>query len=149
MSRSLWIPSGVLSIAVAFTTASASQLPAKKSPPEESTVMLIKRYQQYRKHLREGPPAAQAELRAWDGPLHRVMSILGERFSSAHYPASEVVSLLGPPDKTIAAGSNHSGQEVPVDRTHLIYWWRGGHDYLYFAVRNGVVESAEWYYAGE
>jgi hypothetical protein len=77
------------------------------------------------------------------------MAILGERLTAGRHAAAEVLELMGAPDQMIAAGSAHNGRPVPPGATLLIYWWRGGHDSLQFLVREGLIESAQWYYAGE
>jgi len=81
--------------------------------------------------------------------MHEVMAELGERLGSSQHTSKEVIALLGPPDETLSSGSDHSGKPVPKGETHLIYWWRGGHDYQYFVVKNGIVVSANWYRALE
>lgn len=141
----------LLLIALVCSASIASNPPPgpKTATAEESTPDLAKRYQQYRKDIRAGTAAVQAQLRDWKGPMHEVMAILGERLTTGRHPSKEVISLMGPPDETLLGGSDHNGKQIPDGETYLVYWWRGGHDYLYFVVRGGVVESAKWYYAGE
>lgn len=110
---------------------------------------LASRFRRYRDALRHAGIDSRPELRAWNGPVHKVMSELGEEIADRHCPLQQVLSLMGEPDATKSAGSHHNGEEVPSGQTHIIYWWRGGHDYLYFVVQDGVVVSARWWYAGE
>jgi hypothetical protein len=129
----------------------ASTPPNSPPPPSSdiSTAELAKRYQQYRKEMREGTDEVRAKLRDWRGPMHEVMAQLGERLGSGHHTSKEVIALLGPPDEVISASSRRSGQLFAEGETRLVYWWRGGHDYLYFIVIKDIVVSAKWYRALE
>ena len=76
------------------------------------------------------------------------MAGLGIRMGSGESRAA-IVSHLGKPNESFAAGSVHLGRIVPQGYEHLVYWWRGGHDYLYFIVRGQNSEASRWWYAGE
>jgi hypothetical protein len=89
------------------------------------------------------------DLWNWDGELHAVMTELGESLADGSFNTSAVVRFLGDPDRIVHGGKWHSAIRVPDGETHLVYWWRGGHDYLYFVVRRGRVRAARWWYAGE
>jgi hypothetical protein len=139
----------LLTTLVCLPSIASAPPPEGKTMPEESAADLAKRYKQCRKDIRTGNADVQAQLRNWKGPMHEIMAILGERLTAGRRTSSEVISLMGPPDETIAGPSVHDGHEIQEGETHLVYWWRGGHDHLYFVVREGVVESADWYYADE
>lgn len=113
------------------------------------TPELARRYRQYRRELRKDSSTPHPELRRWGGPCHATMSRLGQRLASEHPPAREVLSLLGAPDKTLSAGDDHHGKPVPPGQTYLIYWWRGGHDYLFFVVEHDRIVSSDWWHAWE
>lgn len=104
-------------------------------------------YRQLRKETHG--PATRQVLRHWAGPLHEVMARLGEELGDGSHSEREVFELLGQPDHVKAQGSLHTGISVARGRTHLLYAWRGLHDYLYFVVESGAVLKAQWYFAGE
>lgn len=137
-----------IGVAALAPAGAAGGQPDAMAPPED-TSDLARQYREYRRELHEGSAVRRAELRDWRGPLHEVMASLGERLASGRHTAAEVLALMGAPDVTLAAGSTHNGRPVPPGATLLIYWWRGGHDCLEFLVRAGLIESAQWYYAGE
>ncbi|CAK0745955.1 hypothetical protein CCP4SC76_1660005 [Gammaproteobacteria bacterium] len=60
-----------------------------------------------------------------------------------------VNKLLGKPDEVFVGGSHHNSKVVPRGEKYLVYWWRGGHDYLYLVVRHGRVVRSAWWFAGE
>ncbi len=111
---------------------------------------MASRFREYRVELRrEESREERPELRAWDGPVHALMSDLGRRIEKERLDSDRLIELLGEPDETIRAGAYHDGAPVPRGQAHLVYWWRGGHDYLYFVVRRGRVVESRWWYAGE
>lgn len=107
------------------------------------------RFQAYRQELRQDTNRQQLDLRRWDGPVHKLMSELGDRLELEHPSEKRVIKLLGKPDDVISGGKRHNGMLVPKNEKHLVYWWRGGHDYLFLVVRQGKIAEARWWYAGE
>ena len=99
--------------------------------------------------MREGSDEVRSKLRDWRGPMHEVMAELGRRLGSGGHTSKEIVGILGPPDEVVTSASDHTGQLLAEGETHLIYWWRGGHDCLYFIVIKGNVVAANWYRALE
>ena len=79
------------------------------------------------------------DLDSWGGRLHTAMTRLGETLGHPPHARADVVRLMGEPDAV---------RERDTEE-HLIYFWRGWHDYLYFVCRDGVVQEAQWYFAGE
>lgn len=106
-------------------------------------------FRAYRIALKKDANRQQTELRHWNGPVHKLMSELGDRLELEHLPEKQVIKLLGKPDEIIKGGKYHNGMLVPKHEKHLIYWWRGGHDYLYLIIRQGKIAEAKWWYAGE
>ena len=114
-----------------------------------STSELASRFRRYRLALRDRSGSPDPQLRSWAGPVHAVMSELGERLGAAGQSSGQVVSLLGEPDEVLTTGRHHPALTVPPGCEHLVYWWRGGHDYLYFLSCDGVIQSSHWFHAGE
>jgi hypothetical protein len=79
------------------------------------------------------------DLDRWGGRMHSVMVQLGQNLGTPGRGESDIKGLMGEPDsrRTVKGG------------THLIYLWRGWHDYLYFVCRNGKVKESRWYFAYE
>ena len=88
-------------------------------------------------------------LRAWNGPLHKLMIDVADRIAKQQCRLSTIRKLMGPPDLIAESGGRHVMVDVPSGETHWVYWWRGGHDYLYFVLRAGRVAEARWWFAGE
>jgi len=119
------------------------------APRPDGLEDLAARFRAYRVELRRDTARERAELRDWNGPVHAVMADVGRRLEDRHCRVGEVYRLIGPPDETIRAGGRHNGTPVAPGESHLVYWWRGGHDYLYLIVRRGRVARSCWWYAYE
>ena len=113
-----------------------------------STAALAERFRAYRAGLRDGSSMQDPASRAWSGPVHSLMAELGERLGTPR-PVEEVVSLLGEPDEVLPAGHRRMGVAVPEESEHLVYWWRGRHDCLYFVASGGRIRSSSWFHALE
>lgn len=99
---------------------------------------------------RDGAPDERIpRLSDWGAAMHTTMSDLGERAVAERVRERRLVALLGEPDKIARSGDRHATVRVPPHEHHVLYWWRGGHDYLYFVIRRGRVADARWWYAGE
>ena len=101
-----------------------------------SLVELGRRFQALRKRQRAQPPGNfDSDLDGWNGELHNVMTELGRRLGVAGTKTSQVRFIMGEPDEKTAA--------------RWVYWWRGGHDYLFFELAKATVTKSDWYMAGE
>ncbi|MGV8119669.1 MAG: hypothetical protein AB2L14_07905 [Candidatus Xenobiia bacterium LiM19] len=107
---------------------------------EKSTAELAEEYRVLRNkkgHYNGG--VWDDDLDRWGGRLHSVMVKLGQNLGTPGHGESDITGLMGEPD---------SIRTVKGD-THLIYLWRGWHDYLYFVCCNGKVKESRWYFAFE
>jgi len=107
---------------------------------ERSNAELADEYRTLRKkkgHFNGGEWAD--DLDRWDGRMHSVMAQLGQNLGTPEHTESEITGLMGEPDSRPTVNGD----------THLIYLWRGWHDYLYFICRNGRVKESRWYFAYE
>ena len=107
------------------------------------------RFREYRRELRESTWDTRPDLRRSDSPVPALMTELGHALEQQRMPVAKAKCLLGDPDETIRGGGRHNGELVPKRETHLIYWWRGGHDYLYLVVKDGRVIASRWWAAFE
>jgi len=89
------------------------------------------------------------ELDACDGRFHQLLSELGDILRTPDYNQNDIIRIMGKPDWTIVAGGHHSNITVPSNEVHLIYYWRGWHDYLYFVCKDGTIKESKWYFALE
>ena len=85
------------------------------------------------------------------GRKHEVMAQLGTSLGDGSFTEAQVVELMGPPDQFAEPGNpwwslirNSEGSERA-----LLYYWRGGHDLLYFRVHAGKVIGSDWWMAYE
>ena len=106
-------------------------------------------YRRYRAQKTANPDLRTPELSNWDGDMHRVMADLGVELAKSDATAECVERLLGPPDAVYTHGDRAYTGPVPTGECHLVYWWRGGHDVLYFVVRKNRVAAARWWFAYE
>jgi len=113
---------------------------SEKGSVEKSTAELSEEYRVLRNrkgHYNGG--VWDDDLDRWGGRMHSVMVQLGQNLGTPGRGESDITGLMGEPD---------SIRTVKGD-THLIYLWRGWHDYLYFVCRNGKVKESLWYFAYE
>lgn len=103
----------------------------------------------YRTMQRRDPDLHTPELSDWSGDMHRVMAQLGDGLAAQLASAACVQTLLGPPDEMRSSGQRHGSVPVGRGEKHFVYWWRGGHDYLYLVMRDERVAQARWWFAGE
>jgi hypothetical protein len=149
--RSISIGVVVITLGLSGTLAAPPALEAQARTHDYKTELttMVRELARYRARLRMSPDAHDADLWAWDGPFHTVMARLGEELGDGTHTEREVQRLMGAPDRRFRGGAWTGTLWVPSDETHLIYRWRGGHDYLYFIVKRGRVVGARWWSAGE
>lgn len=96
------------------------------------------------------------DLDQWQGQKHRTMQELLKRILSGGYDATRMSALLGEPDRILQPADPDYG--YPLEQTQWqgqpegdlwLYHWRGAHDQLVFAVKDGRVLAGGWLYAGE
>jgi len=133
------VPCGMLVI----PAASDQALPAD----EASLQRLAAEYRRLREEVRRG--STDPELRRWGGAMHDALARIGELLGDGGHSAQSAIALLGPPDRTVAAGEHTAGGTPEAGQTRLVYAWRGMHDYLSFDVERGAILRARWYFAGE
>jgi hypothetical protein len=127
------------------TSATGHASPCGDAPLRE----LASIYRTYRALRQHDPDLHTPALSHWNGDMHHVMTQLGDGLAAQHASATCAQALLGPPDETRSSGQRHGTVLVGSAEKHLVYWWRGGHDYLYLVVREGNVTEARWWFAGE
>jgi hypothetical protein len=106
-------------------------------------------YRSYRMQRQRDPDLRTPQLSDWHGDMHKVMVRLGDGLAAQRARAMCVERLLGPPDEVRSPGQRHGTLVVAGGERHLVYWWRGGHDYLYLVVRDARVIQARWWFAYE
>jgi hypothetical protein len=98
------------------------------------------------------------DLDKWMGRKHQLMIQLGSRLGTGEYSEAQIIQLLAPPDLTAREGDalfdlvgSLAEFEEPTTGPYdlLIYYWRGSHDFLYFASRGQTIISSGWWYAGD
>jgi len=94
----------------------------------------------------------------WMGPKHRLMLELGARLGYGEFLKIDIIKLLNPPDHIARKGDRLYDQifslpgydyRPPAASEFLIYFWRGRHDFLFFACQGGVISGSDWWYAGD
>ena len=97
-------------------------------------------------------------LDKWMGRKHQLMIQLGSRLGTGEYSKAQIIQLLAPPDLTAREGddlfdlvSSLPEFEKPATGPYdlLIYYWRGSHDFLYFASRGQTIINSGWWYTGD
>ena len=142
-------PSRVLAVGLLLVLWGSAGLTTFAQYPCDDLDQRAAQFRNDRVDVRHAGGERQGELRAWGGRMHRVMCDLERCIVNRHLAASEVARLLGAPDRVVQGGRRHATVRVAADEQHWLYWWRGGHDYLYFVIRDGRVASGHWWMAGE
>jgi hypothetical protein len=103
------------------------------------------------------PGVFDKELSDARGRLKEILSKLGQQLGKPEYRQQDIIRIMGEPDAIMVEGEyqpgslGHSapGGIIPKDEVHIVYFWRGWHDYLYFVIKGGVIQQCHWYFAGE
>ena len=92
----------------------------------------------------------------WNGRKQQIMNQLGDCLGTGKYSKSEIIQLMGKPDRISTKGDNffplieHTRQNKPQgDYEYLVYFWRGGHDFLYFTYQEETIIDSGWWMAWE
>jgi hypothetical protein len=130
----------------------------------KNVVALISQYKELREKRRQLPPGTyDRDLSDDGGKLHEVLFSLGVELGRPPYTKRDIVECLGEPDaiKNEKWMSNYldiynrelkkSGRKVEKkdNREYLIYFWRGGHDFIFFISEAGMIVDHGWWFAYE
>lgn len=119
---------------------------------------LAEKYTQLRERKKALQPGIfDKDLSGSGGKLEEVLSELGKQLGKPEYREEDIIRIMGKPDALKVAGEYQPGslgQNAPErivsnDEVLIIYFWRGWHDYLYFVSKAGIIQRAQWYFAGE
>jgi hypothetical protein len=127
-------------------------------------IALIGEYKELRERSRQLPDGVyDKDLRDHDGKLHRVLSSLSIELGHPPYTKQLIVECVGAPDaikngKQMARFLEIYNQELRKagrkvekkrNREYLIYYWRGGHDFMFFISEGGLIVDHGWWFAYE
>jgi hypothetical protein len=99
-----------------------------------------------------------AEVDQWMGRKHKAMIVLGERLGSGAFSRQQIIDLLGAPDDIARQGDPLTDLIERVSPEYaassdaiefLVHYWRGEHDFLFFACQEDVIIGLGWWHAGE
>jgi len=85
---------------------------------------------------------------AWGGAKHLAMQCLAKHAAADGLASHRVRELMGAPDEVVACPSRVAGAAAPESEL-WIYRWRGQHDRLVLAMREGFVRADGWMFAHE
>jgi hypothetical protein len=127
---------------------------------DERIVALISQYKELRDKGRRLPDGTyDRDLRDYGGKIHRVMDALGLELGRPPFTRPIILECLGEPD-AIKKGKQMSPYldiynrelrkyralrkagrklEKKSNREYLIYYWRGGHDFIFFINEGGLI----------
>lgn len=164
--RSSWLVLGL--VACSGSAPHAAEPPAPSPPPIEAAPAEVPARRAATALSLDELAAELRALRAipghfgggeWNDDVDRsggrkveVLGELGARLGDGTHDEPELAAL-GPPDVTIT-GSAPAMEGIfprgadPYDRL-LVFYWRGGHDFLYFQVRGTRIVGHAWWNAGE
>ena len=87
------------------------------------------------------------------GRKQQVMLALAQLFGDGTHAVAEIEAVMGPPDEVLKPGDTmyaqaYSGGDARVHEL-IVYQWRGGHDFLYFASDGRLALASGWWAALE
>jgi hypothetical protein len=148
----------------ALPTARSNQADTQCQGLNEKVVALIDQYKELRERRRHLPDGAyDKDLRNHGGKLHRVLQSLATELGHPPYTKEIIVRCLGEPDAVhnevemarylgIYERKLRKARREPRaqrGREYLIYYWRGGHDFLFFINEGGLIVDHGWWFAYE
>lgn len=93
-----------------------------------------------------------ASVDQWNGAKHQAMQCLAQHAAAQAATTAQLLQWMGSPDERVRCPSQPCDAFVPAPRGAAEVWlyrWRANHDRLGFAVINGRVSRAQWFYVGE
>jgi hypothetical protein len=153
-----------MAIAFALPAARANELDSQCQALDKKVIALIDQYKELRERRRHLPDGAyDKDLRNHGGKLHRVLQSLGTELGHPPSTKKTIVECLGEPDAIwnnaqmarylgiYERGRKKAGGELRAkpDREYLVYYWRGGHDFLFFINSGGLIVDHGWWFAYE
>jgi hypothetical protein len=150
---------------IAFSIASCERATAPPPRPADARPARVERLAAEYQLLRSLPGHMQATHDRWnyavDAPGGRKAAVMREliaELGAAPVGRGRIVALLGPPD-VIARPGDRAWQTAtawtsyprapPRSDELLVYYWRGLHDFYWFAMRGDTAVSSGWWMAGE
>lgn len=95
--------------------------------------------------------AWNAEIDAWQGTKHRLMQQLAQRAGHERWTAGQLKGWMGEADRVLHAGEEDHVRVLAQAQWQgsaggelWLYHWRGAHDQLAFALRDGRVVAVGW-----
>ena len=132
------------------------------SDPNVAT--LARDYRELRaKRQQQLPGVRIKELDDSGGRLERTLSALGVALGHPPHTRREILKIMGAPDAIrrdremanfLGIYERERRKSAPSlkprrDRKYLIYFWRGGHDFLFFISEGGLIVDHGWWFAYE
>ena len=131
---------------------------------DKKIVALISEYKELREKRRQLPDGTyDKDLRDHGGKLHRVLSSLGTELGHPPFTKNTIVECVGAPDavkhgremapflgvyhQELRKAGRKAGENKR--REYLVYYWRGGHDFLFFIVEGELIVDHGWWFAYE
>jgi hypothetical protein len=154
----------ILFIAAAIASARADDSGNRCHGLDKDVATLVNEYRELRERYRQLPQGTfDHDLQADGGKFHKVLYSLGERLGRPPYTKRTIVGCLGEPDAVkngrqmghfldiYQRESKKAGRKVleKPGRVYLIYYWRGGHDFLFFISEGGRIVDHGWWFAYE
>lgn len=157
--------------AILFIVAAATTAPARADDSvngcrglDKTVSALASQYRELRERHRQLPQGTfDHDLQSDGGEFHKVLYALGERLGRPPYTKRTIVKCLGEPDAVKNGRQMNpfldiyrrelrkAGRKVweKPGRVYLIYYWRGGHDFLFFISEGGRIVDHGWWFAYE
>ena len=144
----------ILSTAVlwVFCTLAWADAPLPQAPVAGAQPQAAKELQTLRSitgHF--GGGAWNDEVDRWNGKKHRLMQSLSTQVIQGEYQAAQLMALMGPPDRVWSKSDmaypqllQHTEWQGPAQGELWAYYWRGPHDQLLFALKEGKVTATGW-----
>ena len=156
---------GVTAIALALPApARSNRAETQCEGLDEKALALIKQYKELRERRRHLPEGVyDKDLRDHGGKLHTVLQSLGTELGHPPSTRKVIVGCLGEPDAIwnhaqispylgIYERERRKDGRTPRpkrDREYLVYYWRGGHDFMFLISEDGLIVDHGWWFAYE
>ena len=154
-------------VTIIFANGSSARASDSADVPKNASnrvATLAQDYRELRAKRRQSPPGVHLkELDDSGGRLEQTLSALGVELGHPPHTTRFVIDCLGEPDAIRSGremrnylgiyyrGARKAARQADEQRNrkYLLYWWRGGHDFLFFIAEKGVIVDHGWWFAYE